>query len=177
MSEPQSDPPSDKAAPINPETARIVLRLDDAISAFRAGEGTGLRALDSASRLIGDLADDVTARANGHRKVPRRPDRVELAILTALADTYGAEILHNASLGYALRLVARHGGVALVQRVLWGESASDVQLATMLGATRAAFTQLSLAFPDVFLAEANDVLAGFRPRRPGGSKPKGGPRE
>jgi hypothetical protein len=177
MSEPQSDPPSDKAAPINPETARIVLRLDDAISAFRAGEGTGLRALDSASRLIGDLADDVTARANGHRKVPRRPDRVELAILTALADTYGAEILHNASLGYALRLVARHGGVTLVQRVLWGESASDVQLATMLGATRAAFTQISLAFPDVFLAEANDVLAGFRSRRPGGSKPKGGPRE
>jgi hypothetical protein len=170
MSEPQSDPPSDKAAPINPETARIVLRLDDAISAFRAGEGTGLRALDSASRLIGDLADDVTARANGHRKVPRRPDRVELAILTALADTYGAEILHNASLGYALRLVARHGGVTLVQRVLWGESASDVQLATMLGATRAAFTQITLAFSDDLMADAKNALAGFRPRPPGGPK-------
>jgi hypothetical protein len=102
---------------------------------------------------------------------------VELAILTALADTYGSELLTNASLGYALRLVARHGGIALVQRVLWGESASDVQLATMLGATRAAFTQISLAFPDAFLAEANDVLAEFRPRPPGGSKPKGGPRE
>src|SRR5476649_1340844 len=153
-----SDAPSDKAAPLNPETARIVLRLDDAISAFRAGEATGIPALDSASRLIGDLADDVTARANGRRKVPRRPDRVELAILTALADTYGSELLTNASLGYALRLVARHGGIALVQRVLWGESASDVQLATMLGATRAAFTQLSLALPDAFLAEANDVI-------------------
>jgi hypothetical protein len=177
MPQPQSDPPSDKAAPLNPETARIVLRLDDAISAFRAGEATGIRALDSASRLIGDLADDVTARATRHRKVPRRPDRVELAILTALADTYGAEMLTNASPGYALRLVARHGGIALVQRVLWGESASDVQLATMLGATRAAFTQITLAFPDAFLAEANDVLAGFRPRPPGGSKSKGGPRE
>jgi hypothetical protein len=172
-----SDASSDKAAPLNPETARIVLRLDDAISAFRAGEATGIPALDSASRLIGDLADDVTARAHGHRKVPRRPDRVELAILTALADTYGSEITTNSSLGYALRLVARHGGIALVQRVLWGESASDVQLATMLGATRAAFTQISLAFPDAFLAEANDVLAGFRPRPPGGSKSKGGPRE
>jgi hypothetical protein len=149
MSEPQPDPLSDKAAPLNPETARIVLRLDDAISAFRAGEATGIRALDAASRLIGDLADDVTARANGHRKVPRRPDRVELAMLTALADTYGSEILTNASLGYALRLVARHGGITLVQRVLWGESASDIQLATMLGATRAAFMQISLAFPDV----------------------------
>ena len=181
MSQPQPYPPSDKAAPLNPETARIVLRLDDAISAFRAGEATGIPALDSASRLIGGMADDGVsqhaARANRHRKVPRRPDRVELAILTALTDTYGAELLTNASLGYALRLVARHGGIALVQRVLWGASASGVQLATMLGATRAAFTQISLAFPDAFLAEANDVLAGFRPRPPGGAKPKGGPRE
>ena len=182
MPQPQSDPPSDKAAPLNPETARIVLRLDDAISAFRAGEATGIPALDSASRLIGDLADDGAsehaARANGRRKVPRRPDRVELAILTALADTYGSEMLTNASLGYALRLVARHGGIALVQRVLWGESASDVQLATMLGATRAAFTQISLAFPDAFLAEANAVIAGFMPRRAGPPRSKkGGDRE
>ena len=174
--EPQADPPSDKAVPLNPETARIVLRLDDAISAFRAGEATGIRALDSASRMIGDLADDVTARANGHRKVPRRPDRVELAILTALADTYGSELLTNASLGYALRLVARHGGIGFVQRILWGESASDAQLAVMLTATRAALTQISLAFPDAFLAEANDVLAGFRPRPPGEPTPRKGGR-
>jgi hypothetical protein len=153
-----------------------VLRLDDAISAFRAGEATGIRALDAASRLIGDLADDVTSRTHGHRKVPRRPDRVELAILTALADTYGAEILHNASLGYALRLIARHGGVALVQRVLWGESASDLQLATMLGATRAAFTQITLAFSDDLMADAKDALDGFRPRPPGGVKSKRGKR-
>ena len=166
--------PPDKDAPVDPVTARIVLRLDDAISAFRAGERTGLHALDSASRLIGELTDDASTRAAarwGERpRVPRRPDRVELAILTALADTYGNEILTNASLGYALRLVARHGGVALVQRVLWGESASDVQLATMLGATRAAFTQIAFAFSDDLLAEANDVLSGFRPRPPGGPK-------
>jgi hypothetical protein len=163
------------------ETARIVLQLDRAIGAFRAGEPTGLRALDSASRLIGDLADDVVAanatRAHGRRRVPRRPDRVELAILTALADTYGSEIMSNSSLGYALRLVARHGGVAFVQRILWGESASDAQLAVMLTATRAAFTQISLAFPDAFLAEANELIAWFRPRPPGESKSKGGPRE
>jgi hypothetical protein len=168
---------------VDQETARIVLQLDAAIAAFRAGEPTGLRALDSASRLMGnDLADDGvsenTARANGRRRVPRRPDRVELAILTALADTYGAEMLSNASLGYALRLVARHGGVVLVQRMLWGESASDAQLAVMLTATRAALTQISLAFPDAFLADANDVIAGFMPRppRPPTSK-KGGDRE
>jgi hypothetical protein len=153
------------------ETARIVLALDTAIAAFRAGEFTGLRALDSASRLMDDLADDAVsehaARADGHRRVPRRPDRVELAILTALADTYGAEMLTNASLGYGLRLVARHGGVAFVQRVLWGESASDAQLSVMLTAARAAFTQISLAFTDVFLADANAVIVGFMPRPPG----------
>jgi hypothetical protein len=181
MTQPPPEAPSDKEAPLDPVTARIVLCLDDAISAFRAGERTGLHALDSASRLMGELTDDATTSAAARRgerpRVPRRPDRVELAILTALADTYGAEILSNASLGYALRLVARHGGVTFVQRLLWGESASDAQLAVMLTATRAAFTQISLAFPDAFLAEANDVLAGFRPRPPGNDKPKGGPRE
>jgi hypothetical protein len=152
-----------------------VLALDTAITAFRAGEPTGLRALDSASRLMGnDPADDAIVRATGRRRVANRPDRVELAVLTALADTYGAELLTNASLGYALRLVARRGGVAFVQRVLWGESASDAQLSVMLTAARAAFTQISLAFSDAFLADANDVIAGFTPRPPGAPKPKKG---
>jgi hypothetical protein len=164
------------------ETARIVLALDTAIAAFRAGESSGVRALDSASRLLDDLADDAASehagRADGQRRVPRRPDRVELAILTALADTYGAEMLTNTSLGYALCLVARRGGVAFVQRVLWGESASDAQLSVMLTAARAAFTQISLAFPDVFLADANAVLVGFMSRPPGPPTSKnGGDRE
>ena len=38
---------------------------------------------------------------------------MELAVLTVLADTYGAEMLSNSSLGYVLRLFARHGGVVL----------------------------------------------------------------
>jgi tRNA U55 pseudouridine synthase TruB len=58
------DPPSDKAVPINPETTRIVLRLDDAISAFRAGQVTGIPALDSAGCLAGDQASDL-ARSGG----------------------------------------------------------------------------------------------------------------
>jgi hypothetical protein len=164
------------------ETARIVLALDTAIAAFRAGESSGLRALDSASRLLDDQADDAASehagRADSHRRVPPRPDRVELTILTALADTYGAEMLTNTSQGYALRLVARRGGVAFVQRVLWGESASDAQLSVMLAAARAAFTQISLAFPDVFLADANAVLVGFMARPPGPpTSKKGGDRE
>lgn len=174
MSQPPPEGPSSNAMPLNPETARIVLRMDDAISAFRAGERTGLPALDSASRLMGDLADDAVTSAatrwGERRRIPRRPDRVELAILTALADTYGSEILSNVSLGYALRLVARHGGVELVQRVLWGESAADRQLATMLGAVRVSFEEVVIAFSDELLAQAHDVLAGFRPRPPGGPK-------
>jgi CBS domain-containing protein len=180
MTQPPPAAPPDKDTPLDPVTARIVLRLDDAISAFRAGEGTGLPALDSASRLIGELTDDAITSAAARRgeraRVPRRPDRVELAILTALADTYGSEILHNASLGYALRLIARQGGVALVQRVLWGESASDLQLATMLGATRAAFTQITLAFSDDLMADAKDALDGFRPRPPAGPNSKSSPK-
>jgi hypothetical protein len=178
MTLPPSAIPPDMGAPLDPTTARIVLRLDDAISAFRAGERTGLRALDSASGLVRELTDEEGMsegeRRAVRRRIPSRPDRVELAILTALADTYGSEILHNQSLGYALRLIARHGGVGLVQRVLWGESASDLQLATMLGATRAAFTQLTLAFSRDLMAEADEVLAGFRPRPPDGRKSTGG---
>jgi hypothetical protein len=51
----------------------------------------------------------------------------------------GSEILSNVSLGYALRLVARHGGIELVRRALWGESAADRQLAAMLGAVHVLF--------------------------------------
>lgn len=170
MTQPPPATPLGMSTPLDPETARIVLRLDDAISAFRAGKGTGLRALDFPSGLRRKPADEEVMSNAGpqavRRRIPRRPDRVELAILTALADTYGSEILHNASLGYALRLVARDGGVALVQRVLWGESASDLQLATMLGATRAAFTQLTLAFSRDLMADAYELLSGYRPRPP-----------
>jgi hypothetical protein len=164
------DPPSSHHVPMDPDTARLVLQLDDALTAFRAGEGTGVHALDLASRLMGDLGDDLvwrdTPQPNARRRIPRRPDRVELAVLSALASTYGADLLTNAALGYALRLIARHGGIAFVQRVLWGASATDLQLAEMLKRSRAALVQVSLAFSDAFLADANDVLAGFRPQPP-----------
>jgi len=109
------------------ETARIVLALDTAIAAFRAGESSGVRALDSASRLLDDLADDAASehagRADGQRRVPRRPDRVELAILTALADTYGADMLTNTSLGYALRCLTKRANehAAEIKQMLQGK--------------------------------------------------------
>jgi hypothetical protein len=54
-----------------------------------------------------------------------------------------------------LRLFARHGGVVLAQRVLFGESMADQQLRVMLTATRVALTQMSALFAEKFFAEAN----------------------
>ena len=72
------------------------------------------------------------------------------------------------SLGYVLRLFARHGGVVLAQRMLFGESAADQQLSVMLTAARVALTQVSALFEDQFFADANAVIEGYRPRPPGG---------
>jgi hypothetical protein len=165
-----SDPTPDQASQ---ETARLVLQMDAAISAFRAGQSSGVRALDAASHAVSGAPNDpVIGGISGtytrpvERRVPRRPNRVELAVLTVLADTYGTEMLSNSSLGYVLRLFARHGGVVLVQRVLFDESASDQQLSVMLTATRVALTQVSALFAEEFFAEANALIAGFRPRPP-----------
>lgn len=89
---------------------------------------------------------------------------MELAVLTAFADTYGAEMLSNSSLGYVLRLFARHGGVALAQRVLFGESAADQQSSVMLLATRVGLAQVSALFQDQVFADLNVVIEGYRPR-------------
>ncbi|MEA3089071.1 MAG: hypothetical protein QOJ04_413 [Caballeronia sp.] len=165
-----SKPTPDQASQ---ETARLVLRMDAAISAFRAGLRSGVQALDAASPIVSRASSSsgsmpVSGMGLAERRVPGRPNKVELAILTALAETYGAEMLTNSSLGYVLRVFARGGGVALVQRLLFGESASDQQLSMMLTAARIALTQISTVFPDVFFADANAVIVGFRPRPPAG---------
>lgn len=165
-----SDPTPDQASQ---ETARLVLQMDAAISAFRAGQLSGVHALDAASHSVSGAPNDLTIGATlgtyarpVERCVPSRPNQVELAVLTVLADTYGAEMLSNSSLSYVLRLFARHGGVVLAQRVLFGESQADQQLSVMLTATHVAFTQVSSIFAGEFFAEANALIAGFRPRPP-----------
>jgi hypothetical protein len=136
---------------------------------------SGVQALDAASQIVNDALNDNTmdervrpTPRDVDRHVPRRPDRVELAILTAFADTYGSEMMTNSSLGYVVRLIARHGGVVLAQRVLFGDSAADQQLSVMLSAARVALTQVSALFQDQFFADANAVIEGYRPRPPGG---------
>jgi hypothetical protein len=95
MSEPNPDQTSQ-------ETARLVLRMDAAISAFRAGQLSGVQALNTSSQIvsgapnepvIGGMPGTYTFRVE--RRVRRRPNKAELAVLTALADTYGAEMLTN----------------------------------------------------------------------------------
>ena len=165
--------------PGSQETARIVLALDAAIAAIRVGKSTGWPTLDAAMRMSREHTEDAVlehaARASGTTRVPPQPNRVELAIVTALADTYGSEVLTNASLAYAVGLAGRRGGIALVQRVLWGDSDADMQLASMLTACRGAFTQIVFAWPNVFFAEANAVIAGFMPRPPAPPKSAAGP--
>jgi hypothetical protein len=74
------------------ETARLVPQMDAAISAFRAGQSSGIHALDAASQIVSDASSDNAmdervrhTPRDVDRHVPRRPDRVELAVLTALA--------------------------------------------------------------------------------------------
>lgn len=100
MSEPNPDQASQ-------ENARLVLQMDAAISACRAGRSSGVQALDAANHsVIGAPNDPVPGGMPGtyarpvERRVPRRPDKAELAVLTVLADTYGSEMLTNSSLGY-----------------------------------------------------------------------------
>jgi hypothetical protein len=134
------------------KTVRITLKLDLAITAYRQGQRSGVHALDNKSRLW-------YARTDQRVRAAVRPNCVELAILTALANTYGTELIKSESLGYVLWVLARDSGESLVQRVLWGETAADMQLAAMLGECRAAFSQIVLAWPADFLVEARAALA------------------
>jgi hypothetical protein len=91
------------------ETARLVLQMDAAISAFRAGQLSGVQALDAASQIVSGPSNDLTIGTTPgsyfrplERPVLRRPKRAELAVLTAFADTYGAEMLSNSSLRYTM---------------------------------------------------------------------------
>jgi len=144
--------------------AFLVLELDQAISAYRTGRPWGLPAL-SITRLDGN---DHAAIARG-RRLPSKPDGVELAVLTALADVYGPGLLTSVPLGCALRLIADCGGVDVVQRVLWGETPSDGRFAILLDGVYKQFAQLASVWPEAFLTEANSELARFRARPSGDS--------
>ena len=63
---------------------------------------------------------------------PLKPTRIELAVFTVLAQTYGPAVLHHPDFTPVLEDLAECGAVVLVQRALWGERSDDVRLAARL---------------------------------------------
>ncbi|SAL62409.1 hypothetical protein [Caballeronia humi] len=136
------------------EVARVVLQLDEAVALKRRAAIARLAAHQDAVPIL-----------------PVRPSRIELAVLTALAQTYGPALLEQPSFAPVLDCIAECGAVVLVQRVLfgeaWGERSEDVRLAARLLAARVPFEILCGTWPEVFLAQAHAELRGFMPRSPG----------
>jgi len=135
------------------EVARATLRLDALVTARRQTKAAWL-----------------ATHALPVAHLPTRPGRLELAVLTALAQVYGSALVQDSHFLPVLDAIASRGGVALVQRVMfgdaWGEQSEDVRLAALLLDARIAFEVLCGTWPEVFMADADAALAGFRPRPP-----------
>ncbi|BBU33371.1 hypothetical protein BTHE68_71050 (plasmid) [Burkholderia sp. THE68] len=95
---------------------------------------------------------------------------MELAVVIALAETYGAALYQDARFVPVLDFIADDGAVPLVQRVMYGariehdDSASGIahentRLANVLRDARVAFEFLCATWPEVFLAQTHAVLA------------------
>ncbi|WP_157696190.1 hypothetical protein [Caballeronia temeraria] len=118
------------------EVAQITSRLEDAIALRRRASRSS----------IGALMD-------GRPPLQAGPNSVELALLAALAQTYGPTIFRDETFGPVLDYIAERGAVGLVQRVLWEERPADV-VATRLHNARVAFEILCGTWPEIFLAQA-----------------------
>jgi hypothetical protein len=143
------------------EVARVVLALDEAVTLRRRAAAAWLTAHGEAMPLL-----------------PVRPSRIELAVLTALAQTYGPPLLEQPSFRPVLDCIAECGAVVLVQRVLfgeaWDERHDDVRLAARLLAARVPFETLCGTWPELFMAQAHAELQGFRPQPSGSSDEREG---
>jgi hypothetical protein len=129
------------------EIARVTLELDRAITRRRRASA---------------MAHIVEGR---HLPLPVKPNRIELAVFTSLAQTYGSALLH-ADFEPVLACVAERGAVVMVQRSLWGEGPDDVRLPARLLDARIPFNILCGTWPEVFMGEAHAELQGFRPQPP-----------
>jgi hypothetical protein len=134
------------------EVARVVLALDEAVALKRRAAISWLTAHGDAVPIL-----------------PGRPSRIELTVLTALAQTYGAALLEQPSFAPVLDCIAKCGAVVLVQQALWGERSDDVRLAARLLAARVPFEILCGTWPEVFMAQAHAELQWFRPHPSGSS--------
>ncbi|GJH17469.1 hypothetical protein CBA19CS22_13025 [Caballeronia novacaledonica] len=135
--------------------ARVVLKVDGSITLKRAAATAWL-----------------TAHHHAAPSLPIQPTRMELAVILALAETFGAALYKDARFVPVLDCISDVGAVALVQRVMYGariehdDSASGIahentRLAEVLRDARAAFEFLCATWPEVFLAQTHAVLAGL----------------
>lgn len=133
--------------------ARVVLALDEAITLKRRAAAAWLTAHGDAVPLL-----------------PVKPSRLELAVIIALAETFGAALSQEARFVPVIDFIADVGAVALVQRVMYGaridneDSASGIahentRLADVLREARTAFEFLCATWPEVFMAQASEALA------------------
>lgn len=134
--------------------ARVVLQLDEAITLKRRAAATRL-----------------TARSDAVPLRPIKPSRLELAVIIALAETYGAALYRDARFVPVIDFIAEEGAVTL-QRVMYGvrpdhDNSDDrppamaednARLAERLPEARVAFEFLCATWPDVFMAEAGAAL-------------------
>ncbi|EEA03059.1 hypothetical protein BH160DRAFT_1586 [Burkholderia sp. H160] len=114
----------------------------------------------------------LTARSHAVPARPVRPTGMELAVVIALAGTYGAALYGDARFVSVLDFIADYGAVALVQRVIAGarpETDFDVttvatengRLAEALREARVAFEFLCVTWLEVFLAETHALFEGL----------------
>jgi hypothetical protein len=147
----------DRSGPFSDaEVARVTLELDQEITRHRRA---------------GAMHHIVEGRP---LPLPVKPTQIELAVLTALAQTYGPAVLNHRDFTPVLDCIAERGAVVLVQRALWGERPDDVRLAARLLDARIPFEILCGTWPAAFMAQALAELQRFRPQPPGSSEATGG---
>jgi hypothetical protein len=133
--------------------AYVVLELDTAITLKRRAAAAWL-----------------TARGDAKPLLPVKPSRLELAVVIALAETYGAALTKDERFVTVLDCIIERGAVALVQRVMYGArpdsnhradfdgtayAAESARLAELLREARVAFEFLCATWPEMFLADAH----------------------
>ncbi|MFM0136379.1 hypothetical protein [Caballeronia grimmiae] len=126
--------------------AQVVLAVDDAITLKRRA-----------------AAAWVTAHGDAVPLLPVKPSRLELAVIMALAETYGAALSSALRFVPVIDFIADYGAVKLVQRVMYGArpitdfdvtafAAENARLAELLRAARTAFEFLCATWPEAFMA-------------------------
>ncbi|KDR27142.1 hypothetical protein [Caballeronia zhejiangensis] len=112
----------------------------------------------------------LTAHGDAVPLLPIKPSRLELAVVIALAETYGAALSSAPRFVPVIDFIADDGAVKLVQRVMYGArptthfdvsayAAENSRLAELVRDARTSFEFLCASWPEMFMAEAGTALA------------------